>query len=169
MEKIKTSNNEDGFPATIQAAKTLQDRMTEEQFERAGLGKLSADELLYLTRWMDGEVVEERERTREATLAEIIPEGDDRFGAEEKIRRSVEEVRPEPEELRATIPGKFRGWRGKGFQFELDNGQVWETTERDRFVVRLEDPVITIEKGLLGVYFLSVEGYGSRVKVKRVE
>lgn len=155
------------MPAAV--ADTLRDRMTAEQFEQAGLDKISPEELRYLTRWIDGEVVEERERVREETIAEIIPEGDARFGADEEIKRNVERVRPEPKELTATISGEFRGWRGEGYTFELDNGQVWETTERGRFVVRLTDPVITIEKGILGAYFLSVEGYGSRVKVKRVK
>ena len=147
------------------SAETLADRMTEEQFATAGLDKLSEAELRYLTRWIDGEVTEERERT----IAEIIPEGDDRFGAEEQIRNNVEKVRPEPKQITSRIPGKFNGWKGKGVRFELENGQVWRTTERDHFAVRLEDPTVTIKKGLFGAYYLSVEGFGSRVKVERVE
>lgn len=145
-------------------AQSLREQMTEEQFSRAGLNKLSEEELAYLNDWMSGKVDAEKERV----VNEIIPEGDDRFGAEETIKRNVDRIRPEPAALTARISGPFDGWNGETV-FRLDNGQVWKQAQRGKFAVRLEDPLVTIEKGLLGAYFLSVEGFGSRVKVKRLK
>lgn len=138
--------------------------MSSEQFEKAGLNKLEPAELQFLFDWLEGKVDEEKEKV----VAEIIPGGEDRFGAEEEIRRRVEKIRPEPKELISRIIGNFRGWRGNTI-FNLENGQVWQQIESDKFVVNLEDPVVTIRKGLVGTYFLKVEGFGSRVKVKRLK
>lgn len=151
------------WPANL-AAETLRDQMTEEQFARAGLDKLSDEELTYLSDWLSGKVEEEKEMV----VNEIIPAGENRFGADEQIQRNVDRIRPEPKELVSRIAGPFDGWDGDTV-FYLENGQVWKQTQRDKFAVRLEDPVVTIEKGLLGAYFLSVEGFGSRVKVKRLK
>jgi hypothetical protein len=143
---------------------TLREQMSEEQFARAGLDKLSEEELSYLSDWLAGKVDEEKEKV----VNEIIPEGENRFGADEQIQRNVNRIRPEPKELVSRIPGPFDGWDGDTV-FYLENGQVWKQSQRDKFSVRLNDPVVTIEKGLLGAYFLSVEGFGSRVKVKRLK
>lgn len=150
-------------PANL-AAETLRDQMTEEQFARAGLDKLSDEELTYLSDWLSGKVEEEKEKV----VNEIIPAGENRFGADEQIQRNVDRIRPEPKELVSRIAGPFDGWDGDTV-FYLENGQVWKQVQRDKFAVRLVDPVVTIEKGILGAYFLSVEGFGSRVKVKRLK
>ncbi len=146
------------------SAQTLKDQMSPEAFEKAGLDKLSSEELAYLSDWLSGKVEQEKEKI----VAEIIPVGDDRFGAAEKIQRNVDRIRPEPKELSSRIMGSFSGWSGNTV-FELENGQVWKQIERDKFSVRLEDPTVTVEKGLFGAYYLKVKGFGSRVKVKRIK
>jgi hypothetical protein len=148
----------------VLSAQTLKDQMSPEAFEKAGLDKLSTEELAYLSNWLAGKVEEEKEKV----VAEIIPVGDDRFGAAEKIQRNVDRIRPEPKELSSRIIGSFSGWSGNTV-FELENGQVWKQIERDKFSVRLQDPTVTVEKGLFGAYFLKVKGFGSRVKVKRLK
>ena len=149
---------------SLSFAETLKDQMSPEAFEKAGLDKLNAEELAYLSNWLDGKVEEEKEKV----VAEIIPVGDDRFGAAEKIQRNVDRIRPEPKELSSRIMGSFSGWSGNTV-FELENGQVWKQIERDKFSVRLQDPTVTVEKGMFGAYFLKVKGFGSRVKVKRIK
>ena len=115
-------------------AETLKDQMSPEAFAKAGLNKLTPEELTYLSDWLNGKVEEEKEKV----VAEIIPEGDDRFGAAEEIQRNVERIRPEPKELTSIILGKFNGWDGDTV-FNLENGQVWKQIERDKFSVRLQD------------------------------
>lgn len=143
---------------------SLGSQMTPEEFERAGLQKLDAEELQFLSDWLNGRVAEEKEKV----IAEIVPVGDDRFGADEQIRENVERIRPEPKKLVSRISGNFRGWRGNTI-FRLDNGQVWKQAESDLFVVNVDDPEVTIKKGFMGTYFLKIKGFGSRVKVKRLK
>lgn len=140
------------------------DQMTAEEKARSGLEKLSAEERAFLSEWTAMIVSQEREQA----VNEIIPEGDDRFGADEQIQRNVNRIRPEQKELVSTISGAFKGWSGDTL-FRLDNGQLWKQSQRGKFVINVEDPVVTIEKGLFGAYFLSVEGYGSRIKVERLK
>ena len=73
-----------------------------------------------------------------------------------------------PSAIRSRIPGDFSGWDGRT-HFALENGQVWRQTEPGVFSVRLTNPIVVIEKGLMGAFYLRVEGYGSRIRVKRVK
>lgn len=133
-------------------------------FEDAGLDQLSPEQQSAL---VDG-------------LAAIFEKGENpflspeavkqRFGFPSLFQKKVQAAEAaEPKEVTARLVGDFSGWSGRT-RFELENGQVWVQIENDFFDTRkLTSPVITIEKGLLGVYYLSVEGYGSRVKVRRIK
>lgn len=72
-----------------------------------------------------------------------------------------------PTAIQSRILGAFAGWEGKA-EFRLENGQIWRQIDDGRFAVHLTDPVVVIEKGVLGAYYLHVAGYGSRTKVVRV-
>jgi hypothetical protein len=72
-------------------------------------------------------------------------------------------------QITAMIRGAFTGWSGKT-KFVLDNGQVWKQADKNSsFYVKLENPTVTIEKGALGTYYLKVNGYAKRVRVKRTK
>ncbi len=152
------------FSAESKSNGDLKIQMSAEQFRKAGLDKLTPEELAYLSDWISGKVEVEKEKV----VAEIIPEGDDRFGADEQILRNVEKVSPEQKRIQSRILGNFKGWKANTV-FRLENGQVWKHIQDDKFVVNLQDPVVTLQKGFLGTYFLKVKGYGSRAKVKRIE
>jgi len=134
--------------------------------ERAatGLDRLTDEEREALNAWLAMHYA--------GTASQPSPEpptnDEDAFGLED-VRERVEEVfqKAAPDELVSTIPGNFRGWSGKTV-FRLSNGQVWKQASSGRFVVNLDDPTVTIERGTFGAYYLSVEGYGSRVRVKRL-
>jgi len=154
----------------------LKDVMAPDVFARAGLEKLSDEELAILSTWVEAHIASGEEATSTEPPPDLpvvqhieIPVGDDAFGAED-VRETVTEVfqRAAPDELVSTIPGNFRGWSGKTV-FRLSNGQVWKQASSGRFVVNLDDPTVTIERGTFGAYYLSVEGYGSRVGVKRLQ
>jgi len=73
-------------------------------------------------------------------------------------------------DINSTIVGTFDGWRGIGTQFKLSNGMVWEQIEADTFRVKpTENAEIVIEKNLMGGWRLSMVGYGSSVRVKRIQ
>ena len=63
--------------------------------------------------------------------------------------------------------GEFTGWDGDTV-FRLENGQVWQQIESDRMSWKAANPMITIQRGFMGSYQLSVEGVNRRVRVKRI-
>ncbi|HEV2321226.1 MAG TPA: hypothetical protein VGT42_02590 [Gammaproteobacteria bacterium] len=69
----------------------------------------------------------------------------------------------------AHLVGSFRGWSG-GTTFKLDNGQVWQQVDDSVLTVGgIENPKVTISKGLISSYYLSVEGVRDTVLVKRIK
>ncbi len=87
----------------------------------------------------------------------------DEFGFASR-RVAVDESQP----LRVRHVGEFRGWSGNTL-FKLENGQLWQQTSPGRLFKVAQQPLITIERGALGSYWLSVEGANSRVRVTRIE
>ena len=67
------------------------------------------------------------------------------------------------------IAGSFNGWRG-GTIFELENGQVWQQSNPDVFVLpkAKTNPSVRLKASGFGGYWMSVEGC-PKVRVKRVK
>lgn len=139
----------------------LQQQMSAAEFKAAGLDKLSADELAALNAWLQGKVREATtsavEQAREEGRQEVIVKnrGFFDFGSSEPIE--------------ATLAGEFNGF-GKGRQYTLDNGQVWEQTDDARVSgVRRQAPGVKITPGVMGAWYLQVEGLNTRAKVRRIK
>lgn len=141
--------------------------MSPEIFNASGLSKLTASELKVLNQWLDQNYLKHSEPVRVIREAEPA-RGEDAFGLED-VRKHTEDFSPPsaPEEIVSTIAGEFRGWKGRT-TFNLENGQVWRQVENGRFVVNMQDPTVVIKRGSFGSYFLSIEGYGTRIKVVRL-
>lgn len=139
---------------SAQTFSSLEERMSQRDFESAGLQKLSAEELAFLNRWLV-----------ERGLSARVPAASgsaDRVGLPPTASESGDRVQ-------SRLLGSFRGWSGNTV-FRLENGQVWQQTGGGELAgVNLESPGVTIEKGVFGAWYLRVEGYNSRAKVKRVE
>lgn len=89
------------------------------------------------------------------------------FGAEQ-LREPAQPDTGVPDRIESFLSGRFEGWR-KDSVFELENGQVWRCVDcRDVYHVR-ERPKVTIERGLLGSYWLGVEGLNQQARVRRVK
>lgn len=159
--------------------KHIQDVLSPEEFHRAGLEKLSESELEYLSGLIYGREasqpivaqqpespVSERKSTSEPKPEKTVS-SENQFGAENIVPAKKDEPKI-PNSIQSSIAGKFTGWSG-GTVFELENGQVWKQISRDRFKVNLTDPKVEVFKSSFGTYFLKVEGYGSRCKVKRIK
>lgn len=70
------------------------------------------------------------------------------------------------EALEVRLKGDFRGWR-KGTVFDLENGQRWQHIEGEDYVTPpVPSPVVRIKPGMLGTFWMEVEGVRPRVKVK---
>ena len=142
--------------ASAQQFSSLEERMTEDEFKAAGLDKLSPEELARLNAFIAGETAEVA-----ATLPAATPMADN--------RGFYQRTGPQGEII-TSITGEFRGWSGAGTRFVLDNGQVWETTDSStRLSVKLTNPEVTIEPGILDSWYLRVAGYNTRAKVKRIK
>ena len=141
----------------------LQQQMSPAEFKAAGLDKLSAQELATLNRWLQGKVeaattqavAAVRESAREEGRQEVIVKnrGFFDFGSSEPIV--------------GVLQGEFRGF-GKGRVYVLDNGQEWEQTDSTSVVgVRKQSPKVSIKPGVMGVWYMKVEGVNSQPKVRR--
>ena len=145
----------------------LRERMTAEEFAAAGLSRLSAKELTVLESWMAQEMGEERRKG--AREAADLPEGEEAFGLETVASKVAAIFKSKgPKRVVSTIEGKFNGWDGDTV-FRLANGQVWKQTDSDRFYISVEDPKVEIKRAAFGSYLLSPKGYGSSVRVRRVD
>lgn len=67
----------------------------------------------------------------------------------------------------AHLKGRFDEW-STGTRFVLDNGQVWQVVDGQGAGYALDRPRITIQRGLLGSFFATVEGVSAAIKVKRL-
>ena len=142
--------------ASAQQFSSLEERMTEAEFKAAGLDKLTPEELARLNAFIAGETAEIASALPAATPATDLRGFPQRTG--------------EAGEIYSSISGEFRGWSGAGTRLKLDNGQVWEVTDSTaRLKVLMNDPQVIIEPGAFGSWYLRVEGYNSRARVKRIK
>jgi len=75
----------------------------------------------------------------------------------------------EPASIRTSVVGRFDGW-APGTIFTLANGQVWKVTDdTDAVLPIMQNPNVEITRGLLGAYFLQVEGHVNTARVARVK
>jgi len=72
------------------------------------------------------------------------------------------------ESIHSNIVGSFTGWK-KGLKLTLQNGQVWKVTNSKNAYKKMENPKITITRGMFNSYDAKVEGLNARAKVKRIK
>lgn len=147
-------------PATPMTT-NVEEQMSAEQFKAAGLDKLSAKELAALNAWLQQKVTTETavalEAAREEGRKEVVQKnrGFFDFGTSEPIE--------------SVIVGEFRGF-GMGKKYTLQNGQVWEQVEPASLAgVRKSDVPVKIKPGLLGVWYMKIDGYNTQAKVRRIK
>ena len=68
----------------------------------------------------------------------------------------------------STIPGKFEGWWPNA-PIRLANGQLWVVDDGSSRFYNLNDPKVTIERGMMGAFYLNVVGDNHTVRVKRLK
>jgi hypothetical protein len=139
----------------------LQAQMSQDEFKAAGLDKLSSAELASLNAWLQGKVAQETavavEQAKEAGRQEVITKnrGFFDFGSKDPIE--------------SNLVGEFNGF-AKGRKYVLANGQEWEQTDAATLSgARRHDVKIKIKPGVAGVWYLQIEGYNTRAKVRRLK
>ena len=146
---------------------TLEERMNGKEFKETGLGKLTDQELANLNDWLRRHSVATLENASAipAAGATSTKSTDDTRGLMKKV-----EYDKSDKVINGTIVGTFDGWKSKGSLFKLTNGMIWQQTESDIFAVKaVENAEVTITRGFMGNWRLSMVGYNSAVRVKRIK
>lgn len=144
--------------ASAQEFSSLEERMSAAEFKAAGLDKLSAEELAALNAWLRGSrALPAAVASAPQSIAEI-----DRRGLSDGVKSG--------DFIESRILGNFRGWDGTRTRFELENGMVWQSTDpAAKLSVNLQDPTVRITPGFMDAWFLQVEGYNAKVRVRRLK
>mgnify|MGYP007031652696 CR=1 FL=1 len=151
--------------AAQSAGSRLREAMTPDEFRAAGLHKLTAEELARLNTWLNRRVQQETTAAVAAAAEQAREEG--RREVVEKNRGFFHFGSDEP--IVASIVGEFTGF-GSGKRYRLDNGQVWEQVDNTTLPgVRRTSPRVRIRPGVLGVWWMKIEGYNTQAKVRRIE
>ena len=138
--------------------KPIEQDMSPQEFQAAGLDKLTPEELAKLNTWLGRKI--DTVATEAAVFAKDKVERENRgffnFGSDEPIV--------------AHIVGPFRGF-AKSREYTLDNGQVWRQTDGAELVgARSENPEVRITPSLMGNnWYLAIKGFNTRAKVERVK
>ena len=123
--------------------------MTPEEYEAAGIDKLSEAERDALNRFLIRYTAEDSEVLR---------------NTDEEVIKAVEES-----EILSRISGDFKGWSGDT-RFNLENGQIWQQRRRGNYrYVGEPNPEVRISKNFMGFYRLEVVESGKSVQVKRLK
>jgi hypothetical protein len=124
---------------------TLEERMSYKDFTRLGLDKLAPEQLKGLNEWV-------RANAGGALCAPAVGAASSNGTATTPASAS--------DRIASRIAGDFHGWE-KGTVLKLANGQAWEVRDDEPFIASRESsPAVTVEKGLIGGWELSVEGHG---------
>lgn len=147
------------FAVSAQEFSSLEERMSAAEFRAAGLDKLSPEELAALNAWLRGQ------RSLAPVASAPAPQS-----IAEIDRRGLSNTVSHNDVIESRIVGNFRGWSGTKSTFELENGMVWQSIDpAAKLAVNLNDPTVRITPGFMDAWFLQVEGYNARVRVKRIK
>jgi hypothetical protein len=140
-------------------------QMSAEEFKEAGLDKLTPAELAALSAWFGRKLDAATEQVTARITEQAREEG--RKEVVEKSRGFFDFGSKEP--IVSNIVGEFRGF-GKGRTWTLANGQVWEQIDDATLAgVRRTDPSVSIKPGMLGTWFMKLDGYNTQARVRRVK
>lgn len=165
MKKILTFLIAFAASMSLQAAtgfSSLEEQMTGKEFDAAGLEKLSPQELAALNEWIRSHSLGSLAVAKTTSPVVTASEDIDRRGLP-----SDDGENDAPIESR--IIGDFSGWDGQTV-FKLENGMIWVQDDKDKFHIKeVQNPKVTIEKGMFNSWKLSIEGHKDDCKVRRIQ
>lgn len=97
-----------------------------------------------------------------AKPSRLTSQPENEFGLEHK-----RDLTKEASEILVSIKSLKKSLRDK-YVISFSDGSVWQQTD-DTYMKLKEGQPVAVERGLLGAFFLSVEGLNKRMKVKRVK
>lgn len=125
--------------------------MTPEEFEAAGLDKLSPAEIEALNRWVVRYTAHEAPEVRR-----------------QDVVVKAEAAKADEAGIKTRIAGEFTGWDGDTI-FRLQNGQVWKQRLDGRWHYRADSPEVELHKNLMGFWVLKVVETDKSIGVKRLK
>jgi len=96
---------------------------------------------------------------------------DDTIGLDGKqllIKRKEEGIAPAAPTHIVAVLAQLRPQPGNQYYFELDNGQVWESTDNQGALLLGRHETVTIRSGVLGAFFLKTQE-GNSIRVHRLK
>lgn len=162
----------------VEEFSTLEERMTGKEYKETGLVKLTDEELAALNDWLRRHSVAtlENAQAAPATSAAAATAGtaaaSTGLTASEDLRglKKLPKGSKDDDVIHTYIVGKFSGWKEEGTLFKLGNGMIWQQSEHVTFrMPEVTNPEVTIKKGFLNSWSMSVVGYNSKVSVKRIQ
>jgi len=131
-------------------APTLEERMSQTEFQAAGLDKLSPEELATLNAWIS---------THGGSVRYVGTSGAPAFETDVGERSTID----------SAIAGTFKGWR-EHTVFTLENGQQWAQAESGSLNPgKFENPKVHIKPMMMGSWLMVVEGCSCSVRVRRIK
>lgn len=91
-----------------------------------------------------------------------VRETPEQFGLQRQVTTK------ELDTIQSYIPGHFETAK-TGEIYRLANGQVWQITEGNNRLYDLNNPKVTLRRGMLGSFFLDLEGDNRSLRVKRLQ
>jgi hypothetical protein len=161
----------------------LETLMTPEQYQAAGLDKLSPAEREALYRWLqhytdapEAQLEAAPDTTPPAPAITATTSSLPDKGAQATAATRAENFGlPDPVDpaaaayqLHATIVEPFRGWSGKTV-FYLDNGQIWQQRSSGRHTYTGDDNRVIINQNVLGFFEMRLLASDRSIGVKRVK
>ena len=70
--------------------------------------------------------------------------------------------------VESAVPSNFSGW-GPNEKIALENGQVWQVVDRSSYATRPGKRTASVKRGMLGAYFLNVDGVALSPRVRRIK
>jgi hypothetical protein len=149
----------------------IRDLMNVTQFDKAGLNKLTPEEIKALNAWLNQYLNActatpvKATASRNAASLPVAASSTAGFGADSMTPK---ESPLEPARMETRIAGLFTGWTGDTV-FKLENGQIWKQAATGYFTnVELDHPEVVIKKLSFG-YLLTLPGHGETVFVRRIK
>jgi len=122
--------------------------MTAQEYEAAGIDKLTDAEREALNHWLIRYTVED---------SKVL------LRTDEEVKKAAQE-----QEILAAIQSPFKGWSGDTI-FTLDNGQVWQQRRGGNYHHLGSSTRVRITKNLMGFYRMELLENGKSVQVKRLK
>ncbi len=145
------------LPAAVYAqngdGRSIEEKMTAQEFKAAGLDKLDKTELKNLNDWIDGVKTIVIEKPVIVEKVVTVP--------------ATEKAAEPTEDFQSTIVGEFAGFRGNT-RITLANGQIWDQADgKQLYVKKMQGAKVRFSYSGFAGWKVQIDGYNAWIRVKR--